>query len=1180
MTTLKVATFNVDGINNFNKRNSIFEKLKEEKIDIIFLQETHVELKNIREVKEHWQGKSIWNPGPSGKSRGTAILFGGNKVTIQNTTTDETGRLIVAKIKIQNDIIQLINIYAPNKSWKREDFFGMCKDHTYDIENTILAGDFNMVEDPENDRVPPRQDKHYTHGMEKLNILKEQHKLYDKWRIQNPSKKCYTWKSRKTNENMKSRIGRIYISQKITLINQEIKEYVYSDHRLLMMKIQIPTKHKKGPGYWKLNTEVLHDQQYVQHIKDIIRENTTEEASTAWWERFKLTIKYESMEYCKKRARQRRQMKEQLERQKDNEKDPGKIQDLAEQILEIEQAMKRGAIIRSREKTILNEEKPSKYFYIQENTRQAKHTITEIHEMNEEDEIVQIYEGDKDILRKLTEYHKELYEKQETYNNAKEVLLNTITTPLTEQQKQELEKPITLQELQNAITDMEKNKAPGLDGLPAEFYVTFLTDIQDNLLQMLNNIFLKQDKQPYSQTKGYIKLIYKNGIIYFITNWRGITLLCVDHKILTKIMTTRLRRVMPYLILEDQTCSVPNRNIFENLYLIRDIIAYSNYKRQPTYIVTYDFQKAFDTVDHTYIKDVLQKYNFGNNYMSFIDNIYTGRTVNILNNGYISKEVPLERGLIQGDPLSLPLFCLMAEPLANLIREQEHIKGYRLPGLNKPTKISQYADDTNTITTDKESIQSTLNAFEVFRQASGCTLNPDKIKGMAIQTNSLPYTNKNIEWNAQCGLKILGVTFFDNDQDSQNINWLQMVRKLEKKFQILKFRNLSLRGKVFILNGTILSKVWFLSTIYEIPRWAWKNKEKKGIEQLIFKFLWGESPPEPIRREIIYLPKEKGGLGLLNIPIQGRSLRLKHIFHIPTQDKVKKWVYLARYWISRKIYNCHEDWKHIINKDAITYVQNTGKNHIPYHYRKLLNDFMENKEELLKDQEKSTKTIYITLTRKVKEEEIEIEGIWQKAFKKTIRWKRIWNNTYTSYNIGKAHDILYKILHNCLPTRTRLKKNKDKPGNYDTKCQICKRSDETTLHLFARCSFAEEIWKRYQYLYQLFLPNIKFNYEEAALTINLQQQMTEKKRKLILTLTETIINELWRSRNKCDKEGITPSRNRSIKMINKNLGMTIQTHYQQHKITNDLKTFEEKFAIDKILCEVDYHKKLNLYLPP
>ena len=189
MTTLKVATFNVDGINNFNKRNSIFEKLKEEKIDIIFLQETHVELKNIREVKEHWQGKSIWNPGPSGKSRGTAILFGGNKVTIQNTTTDETGRLIVAKIKIQNDIIQLINIYAPNKSWKREDFFGMCKDHTYDIENTILAGDFNMVEDPENDRVPPRQDKHYTHGMEKLNILKEQHKLYDKWRIQNPSKK-------------------------------------------------------------------------------------------------------------------------------------------------------------------------------------------------------------------------------------------------------------------------------------------------------------------------------------------------------------------------------------------------------------------------------------------------------------------------------------------------------------------------------------------------------------------------------------------------------------------------------------------------------------------------------------------------------------------------------------------------------------------------------------------------------------------------------------------------------------------------------------------------------------------------------------------------------------------------------------------------------------------------------
>ena len=91
MTLLNIATFNVNGINEYNKRNSIFRKLRDMNLDIICLQETHIEAQNIETVKKHWQQMSIWSPGPSGKSRGVAILFKSNNITILDKYTDETG---------------------------------------------------------------------------------------------------------------------------------------------------------------------------------------------------------------------------------------------------------------------------------------------------------------------------------------------------------------------------------------------------------------------------------------------------------------------------------------------------------------------------------------------------------------------------------------------------------------------------------------------------------------------------------------------------------------------------------------------------------------------------------------------------------------------------------------------------------------------------------------------------------------------------------------------------------------------------------------------------------------------------------------------------------------------------------------------------------------------------------
>ena len=81
-------------------------------------------------------------------------------------------------------------------------------------------------------------------------------------------------------------------------------------------------------------------------------------------------------------------------------------------------------MVRSKEKTILNEVKPSAYFYIQEDRRQANNTIHEIHVI-EKDESITVYKKPKDIRKVIYEHHKKLYGKNKTWDNAKEYMSST-----------------------------------------------------------------------------------------------------------------------------------------------------------------------------------------------------------------------------------------------------------------------------------------------------------------------------------------------------------------------------------------------------------------------------------------------------------------------------------------------------------------------------------------------------------------------------------------------------------------------------------------------------------------------------------------------------------------------------------------------------------------------------------
>ena len=96
--------------------------------------------------------------------------------------------------------------------------------------------------------------------------------------------------------------------------------------------------------------------------------------------------------------------------------------------------------------------------------------------------------------------------------------------------------------------------------------------------------------------------------------------MCIDYKILTKILANRLKNVLPHIISKEQTCSIPNRTIFNNLFQIWDIITLTKEKNNKLYILQVDQEKAFDKIDHDFLYKIMNKMGFSNEFIQFIKN--------------------------------------------------------------------------------------------------------------------------------------------------------------------------------------------------------------------------------------------------------------------------------------------------------------------------------------------------------------------------------------------------------------------------------------------------------------------------------------------------------------------------------------------------------------------------------
>ena len=228
--------------------------------------------------------------------------------------------------------------------------------------------------------------------------------------------------------------------------------------------------------------------------------------------------------------------------------------------------------IKKKTRFLVEGEQSTRYFYSLEKSRQANQTIHTLTKDN-----LDTISEPQDLPKETHNFYKALFTAEACDEGARTQFLNCDFPRLPEKARESCEGMITEEELNNAVKAVENNKSPGFDGLTTNFYKHFWPLLGEELTRVYNYSF-NNGLLTVSQWRGIITLLFKKGYRTQLKNWRPVTLLNTDYKILTRALANRPQQVLPLIVSSNQTASIKGRTNNDNTRLLNDVISYENKK--------------------------------------------------------------------------------------------------------------------------------------------------------------------------------------------------------------------------------------------------------------------------------------------------------------------------------------------------------------------------------------------------------------------------------------------------------------------------------------------------------------------------------------------------------------------------------------------------------------------------
>lgn len=874
-----MATVTSVNVNGLRDRGKTKEMLFTYRSDIICIQETNWDEEKVREMRGEWEGDIYYNNGAR-NARGVAIMIKKDSVEeIKEVYKDRTGRIVAIEFKYKKVEFRLINVYVPNIE---KDKWGIIEElKKIVVGRCIIVGDFNI----KCSRLDIGKGVEFRWERSRnmlLEVMKNKG-LIDAWRYEYPEKREFTRRQIRDGVLKQSRIDLVLVQGEIIRYIDRIRHQrnSFSDHDGVRFRIKVG-REEVGGGMWILNAGYIEEEEYKTQIRELLdRENerrvvyiekdSVDDSIGERWEKIKDQIKYISIRYSKKRKekmmKEEKGLKEKLrvELSRADDEEGYSIDNYIEVKMKLERYERekcRGAILRSKAKYALEGEKCTGYFLGLEKRRQNRTFINEIN--NKKGEIIEDY---VEILERIQEFYGDLYKKGEIDESSIDEVLESIGKSLSEDDKKWCDREINEKEVMEAIASLKSGKSPGSDGIGIEWYKTYKNEVAPILAEVFRGMErtgLVQDRM----VEGVITIIYKKkGSNLDLENYRPISLLNVDYKILTKILANRMKRVIGEIVQTTQSYSIPGRDIADTIGTVRDVIEYMKRDKKGGVVLGIDWEKAFDRVEHRFLYKVLERFGFGERMRGWVKRLYESAKSRVKVNGVLTDSFEVGRSVRQGCPLSALLYAIVVEPLATLIKMNKDVKGIQLP-YDGICVINQYADDTTITVRDGGSVKKVLELIEKYGRASGAKIN--KIKSEIMYIGEVERVDVGLKVEEKY-IKVLGVHLGVESKEARDVTWTGVINKIRTVCTAWSGRKLRLKGKIIVVNSLLLAVCVYVMSVLDMPEWVMNE-----LNKIVCDFIW-EGKGVKIAQKTLVRKKWEGGLNLVDLETKRAALRIKTV---------------------------------------------------------------------------------------------------------------------------------------------------------------------------------------------------------------------------------------------------------------------------------------------------------------
>ncbi|KAG9220267.1 hypothetical protein CCMSSC00406_0006332 [Pleurotus cornucopiae] len=952
---ITVASLNIKGYgqqhdNVPQKWTHINQIMRDKKLAILAVQETHMDEARCEAIQSIFGRRlhivaSADEESPSQKA-GVAIVM--NKCHVDTST--ETTTVIVSGQAILSTIgwggkktLTILAVYAPNQPGENAGFWRKINDffanHPRTKKPDIMLGDFNMVEDAI-DRNPAHNDS--PRQVQELAELKTDLRLRDGWRHTRPDQRSYTFMQPVANGGAKSRIDRIYVTEQLLQKSNEWQinhsGLANTDHWMVSTRVTNAEAPHQGDGRWCIPERVIEDRAFRNKAKELIgsawreivegkNSPRTEQSNP---QKTYTKLKHDILENARRRdktltpkiirdiATLRRDL-----HAVDGSQDPSQritARLIADKIADLEKKKHNKVRSLGKVKNRLEGETNSRYWMQINKELKPRDMIYSLKDPNTPGNAAETVS--KKMAELARKYHDELQlsgrddrDDLERETVTREALEKVKARP-TGQQQRELSRAMTPEEISQAIRLSDNNSAPGIDGVTNLLWKRLIKDDAEpeeggqaneripTIIKILTEAFNDIEDHGLAANsrfaEGWMCPIYKKNDKDDIANYRPITLLNTDYKILTKALSIRLAAVAGTLLHESQAGFVKGRKIVDQTHLIKMVINYAEAKEENGIIVALDQEKAYDKIEHDYLWRTLKKFQIPDKFIRVVKSLYQNAETKVMVNGHLSTAFRVTRGVRQGGPLSCLLFDLAIEPLSIALRESD-LRGIDIPGLQEKLKAVLFADDTTVFLNETDEFESLEEILNTWCKASGAKFNIRKTQVLPIgrkdyrehfvqhrkserQRTRIPEGIQIVKEGET--IRMLGAWM--GNEGNELSPWAPIMESIDNDLSRWDKSRPSLEGRKLITQFVVGGRTQYLTQVQGMPT---------SIEELLQKqirtFVWGEKKT-PVKEETLYAPRAVGGKGLLDIRARNEAIEIMKLkSYLQLDEKRPTWTRFA-----------------------------------------------------------------------------------------------------------------------------------------------------------------------------------------------------------------------------------------------------------------------------------------------